>query len=112
MLEISNTIYYIEHNIHLFWYHGNGIICLSDYIEQQIHKNNIIKQKLVQIVHELTNKIEFHYYSYINSDKLAKKQQGIVYCILFIIFMVYIIYKYIRYILIIDNIYTYYGFYQ
>jgi len=77
ILDICNTMYSVEIETELFCFATKGSICLTDYINRQLEKNDLTKRKLVKVVNDLCCRLTQQFDFFIRSDKLASRQREV-----------------------------------
>lgn len=75
--SIGNMIYRMESETELFYFHGRGIICITDFIQLQLNHIEVMKLTLKKQVEEMILRIMEQYQSYMNSSKLEQLIQEV-----------------------------------
>ena len=78
VLLISDTAYELLLQLKLFYFHGNGAMCVSEYLDKQIAQNQQMRSRMVSMVNQLGDCLKEQHDVFMASDRLAQREQEVM----------------------------------
>jgi hypothetical protein len=77
ILTINNITYEIVNDIELFYFHGKGIICITDFILKQCHNLELVQMQLKKKIYVVIDNVVEQFNNFMNSSKLESLIQEV-----------------------------------